>query len=61
MTCSCIVVSSEVFLHLRKFLFFAALLEVQQLHFGLESSFLLAQSLVFEFLLLQLSECKPRL
>jgi hypothetical protein len=51
-TGSCIVASSEVFLHLRKLLFFAALLEVQQLHLSLESSFLLAQSLVFEFLLL---------
>jgi len=57
MTGSCIVASSEVFLHLRKLLFFAALLEVQQLHLSLESSFLLAQSLVFEFLRVKRFEC----
>lgn len=46
------MMTTEVLLHLSEFLFFLALLEVQDLHLSLKTAFLFAETLVFKFLLL---------
>jgi hypothetical protein len=42
-----VVVAPDVLLHLSEFLFFLALLEVQDLHLSLKAAFLFTETLVF--------------